>query len=96
VMPKLVVYNVRLLMDKSSLLEPPTDRCVIGKPHPSPTSSIPRGPPRKPKQSGHALWVGNLPSATTVLALKDHFSREATKDIDSVFLISKSNCKSIV
>lgn len=55
-------------------------------------SSIPRGPPRKPKQSGHALWVGNLPPGTTVVSLKDHFSREATKDIESLFLISKSNC----
>jgi hypothetical protein len=26
------------------------------------------------------------------MALKDHFSREATKDIESLFLISKSNC----
>ncbi|KAF1953882.1 hypothetical protein CC80DRAFT_132326 [Byssothecium circinans] len=57
-----------------------------------PSSSIPRGPPRKPKQSGHALWVGNLPPGTTVMALKDHFSRDATKDIESLFLISKSNC----
>ncbi|KAJ4344455.1 uncharacterized protein N0V89_012197 [Didymosphaeria variabile] len=57
-----------------------------------PVSSIPRGPPRKPKQSGHALWVGNLPPGTTVIALKDHFSRDATKDIESLFLISKSNC----
>src|ERR1700734_2832195 len=54
--------------------------------------SIPRGPPRKPKQSGHALWVGNLPSNTSVSELKDHFSKDATKDIASVFLISKSNC----
>lgn len=54
--------------------------------------SIPRGPPRKPKQSGHALWVGNLPPATTVIELKDYFSRDATHDIESVFLISKSNC----
>ncbi|KAL2046018.1 hypothetical protein N7G274_001465 [Stereocaulon virgatum] len=54
--------------------------------------STPRGPPRKPKQSGHALWVGNLPSGTVVSDLKDHFSRDATKVIDSVFLISKSNC----
>ncbi|KAF2014688.1 hypothetical protein BU24DRAFT_347894 [Aaosphaeria arxii CBS 175.79] len=57
-----------------------------------PVSSIPRGPPRKPKQSGHALWVGNLPPGTTVIALKDHFSRDATKEIESLFLISKSNC----
>lgn len=52
----------------------------------------PRGPPRKPKQSGHALWVGNLPPSTNVLDLKDHFSKDATSDIESVFLISKSNC----
>lgn len=51
-----------------------------------------RGPPRKPRQSGNALWVGNLPPATQILDLKDHFSRDATKDIQSVFLISKSNC----
>jgi len=57
-----------------------------------PVPSFPRGPPRKPKQSGHALWVGNLPPAATVIDLKDHFSREATEDIESVFLISKSNC----
>lgn len=54
--------------------------------------SFPRGPPRKPKQSGHALWVGNLPPAATVTDLKDHFSRDATTDIQSLFLISKSNC----
>ena len=54
--------------------------------------SAPRGPPRKPKQSGHALWVGNLPPGTFVMDLKDHFSRDATNDIESVFLISKSNC----
>ncbi|MCJ1431763.1 hypothetical protein MMC27_001118 [Xylographa pallens] len=51
-----------------------------------------RGPPRKPKQSGHALWVGNLPPGTQVTDLKDHFSRDAMRDIESVFLISKSNC----
>ena len=54
--------------------------------------STPRGPPRKPKQSGHALWVGNLPSGTVISDLKDHFSKDATRDIESVFLISKSNC----
>ncbi|KAI9674512.1 MAG: hypothetical protein M1817_001850 [Caeruleum heppii] len=54
--------------------------------------SMPRGPPRKPKQSGYALWVGNLPPGTNVMDLKEHFSREATSTIESVFLISKSNC----
>ncbi len=55
-------------------------------------SPIIRGPPRKPKQSGHALWVGNLPPGAKVEQLKDHFSRGHTNDILSVFLISKSNC----
>lgn len=58
----------------------------------SSTPNPPRGPPRKPKQSGHALWVGNLPPGASVIDLKDHFSQEATNDIESVFLISKSNC----
>jgi RNA recognition motif-containing protein len=36
--------------------------------------------------------VGNLPPQTHIVDLKDHFSKEATDDIESVFLISKSNC----
>ncbi|KAJ5408233.1 Nucleotide-binding alpha-beta plait [Penicillium cosmopolitanum] len=56
------------------------------------STNPPRGPPRKPKQSGHALWVGNLPPGASVIDLKDHFSQDATDDIESVFLISKSNC----
>jgi hypothetical protein len=59
---------------------------------PAPIPSFPRGPPRKPKQSGHALWVGNLPPAATIIDLKDYFSRDATRNIESLFLISKSNC----
>lgn len=58
----------------------------------SDTNTVPRGPPRKPRQSGFAMWVGNLPPHATVIDLKDHFSRGATQDIDSVKLISKSNC----
>ncbi|RPA95727.1 hypothetical protein L873DRAFT_1829735 [Choiromyces venosus 120613-1] len=54
--------------------------------------ALPRGPPRKPKQSGHALWVGNLPTGTQVVDLKEYFSKDAKDDIQSVFLISKSNC----
>lgn len=53
---------------------------------------MPRGPPRKPKQSGHALWIGNLPPGTNIIDLKNHFSRDAANDIESLFLISKSNC----
>jgi len=80
--------------DSSSIMSPYGVQFAqsSGMPRPGPVSSIPRGPPRKPKQSGHALWVGNLPPGTTIVALKDHFSRDATKDIESLFLISKSNC----
>ncbi|KAJ5085604.1 Nucleotide-binding alpha-beta plait [Penicillium argentinense] len=61
--------------------------------HTMPSSpNPPRGPPRKPKQSGHALWVGNLPPGASVIDLKEHFSQDAADDIESVFLISKSNC----
>ncbi|OQN95126.1 hypothetical protein B0A48_18853 [Cryoendolithus antarcticus] len=52
----------------------------------------PRGPPRKPRQSGFALWVGNLPPSAGIADLKDHFSQDATKSIESFFLIAKSNC----
>ncbi|ODH13442.1 hypothetical protein ACO22_07253 [Paracoccidioides brasiliensis] len=55
-------------------------------------SPILRGPPRKPKQSGYALWVGNLPSQVNIVDLKDHFSQDATEEIESVFLISNSKC----
>lgn len=55
-------------------------------------STTSRGPPRKPRQSGHALWVGNLPPNATVTDLKDHFSREATNEIESLKLIAKSSC----
>ncbi|KAL4911625.1 hypothetical protein BDW74DRAFT_11041 [Aspergillus multicolor] len=55
-------------------------------------SNPPKGPPRKPKQSGNALWVGNLAPGTNIVELKDHFSQDATRDLESVFLISRSNC----
>ncbi|CAK4032290.1 YT521-B-like splicing factor [Lecanosticta acicola] len=51
-----------------------------------------RGPPRKPKRSGHAIWVGNIPSSVSIEALKDHLSRSFTSEIESVFLMSRSNC----
>jgi len=74
-----------------------TDALIAGSrgPFSSTASNIPsapRGPPRKPKQSGHALWVGNLPPGALISDLKDHFSQDAKIDIESVFLISKSNC----
>ena len=36
--------------------------------------------------------MGNLPLATSIADLKDHFSRGATSEIQSIFLIAKSNC----
>ncbi|GAB0142273.1 hypothetical protein EsHS_00002830 [Epichloe bromicola] len=50
-----------------------------------------RGPPRKPRQSGHALWIGNLPPQTDLMALVQHICQEAP-GMESLFLISKSNC----
>lgn len=52
----------------------------------------PRGPPMKPRQSGHSLWVGNLPSSVTITDLKDHFSRGLTNDILSLKLMQRSSC----
>jgi hypothetical protein len=69
----------------SASIEPRTDK-------PRDFSRLPRGPPRKPKQSGHAIWVGSLPIDTSVIALKDHFAEGFANEIESVFVILKSNC----
>ncbi|GFF99881.1 cleavage and polyadenylation specificity factor CPSF30 [Aspergillus udagawae] len=89
-------YDVsKTIVDGSTPMRPTTAQNIFrdsSLPPATSGSGTPWGPPRKPKQSGHALWVGNLPAGTTVVDLKDHFSQDATKDIQSVFLISKSNC----
>lgn len=54
--------------------------------------TAPRGPPRKPRQSGFALWVGNLPFGASIVALKDHFSRDARHEIESLCLLAPSSC----
>ncbi|KAI0429292.1 YT521-B-like domain-containing protein [Xylaria sp. FL1042] len=54
-------------------------------------TGIVRGPPRKPRQSGHAIWIGNLPPQTELMSLVYHICKEAT-GLESLFLISKSNC----
>lgn len=51
--------------------------------------SVPRGPPKKPKQSGFAIWVGNLPPNTTLIELINLFG---TARIQSVFLIQRTLC----
>ncbi|KAG8675266.1 hypothetical protein FPOAC1_001244 [Fusarium poae] len=53
--------------------------------------SVVRGPPRKPRQSGHAIWIGNLPPQTDLMNLVHHVCKE-TSGLESLFLISKSNC----
>ncbi|KAK3330290.1 YT521-B-like domain-containing protein [Apodospora peruviana] len=53
--------------------------------------NIVRGPPRKPRQSGHAIWIGNLPPQTDLMSLVHHVCKEAA-GLESLFLISKSNC----
>ncbi|KAH8432562.1 putative YT521-B-like splicing factor [Aspergillus melleus] len=77
---------------KSATIHSSSADSTSSHPNQTPSSLAPRGPSRKPKQSGHALWVGNLPPGATIVDLKDYFSRDATKDVESVFLISKSNC----
>ncbi|KAI8961369.1 hypothetical protein F5Y11DRAFT_357722 [Daldinia sp. FL1419] len=64
---------------------------VRGDMSPETRSNIVRGPPRKPRQSGHAIWIGNLPPQTDLMSLVHHVCKEAT-GLESLFLISKSNC----
>ncbi|KAL2834515.1 YT521-B-like domain-containing protein [Aspergillus cavernicola] len=79
------------IVDGSTPMKPSATPSADSTPHLS-KSSTPKGPSRKPKQSGNALWVGNLTPGTNIVELKDHFSQDATKDLESVFLISRSNC----
>ncbi|KAI1805915.1 hypothetical protein F4811DRAFT_193733 [Daldinia bambusicola] len=64
---------------------------VRGDISPEARSNIVRGPPRKPRQSGHAIWIGNLPPQTDLMNLVQHVCKEAI-GLESLFLISKSNC----
>ncbi|KAK4165829.1 zinc finger CCCH domain-containing protein 45 [Cladorrhinum sp. PSN259] len=54
-------------------------------------ANVVRGPPRKPRQSGHAIWIGNLPPQTELMDLVHHVCKE-TDGLESLFLISKSSC----
>jgi hypothetical protein len=56
------------------------------------TASHLRGPPRKPKQSGFALWIGNLPPLTDIFELKEYFSTDLKDEIQSVFWIKQTQC----
>ncbi|KAH6604773.1 hypothetical protein Trco_006480 [Trichoderma cornu-damae] len=50
-----------------------------------------RGSLRKPRQTGNAVWIGNLPPQTDLMSLVRHVSKETT-GLESLFLIAKSNC----
>jgi hypothetical protein len=41
--------------------------------------------------TGHAIWIGNLPPQTELMSLVHHVCKE-TNGLESLFLISKSNC----
>jgi len=41
--------------------------------------------------TGHAIWIGNLPPQTDLMSLVLHVCKE-TNGLESLFLISKSNC----
>ncbi|KAI1083070.1 hypothetical protein F5B20DRAFT_444865 [Whalleya microplaca] len=64
---------------------------VQSDPSPDNRSNVVRGPPRKPRQSGHAIWIGNLPPQSDLMSLVHHVCKEAA-GLESLFLISKSNC----
>lgn len=42
-------------------------------------------------KTGHAIWIGNLPPQTDLMSLVHHVCKEALA-LESLFLISKSNC----
>lgn len=48
-------------------------------------------PERLKNYQGHAIWVGNLPPQTDLMSLVHHVCNEAS-GLESLFLISKSNC----
>jgi hypothetical protein len=45
----------------------------------------------RPVYIGHAIWIGNLPPQTDLMSLVHHVCKEA-EGLESLFLISKSNC----
>lgn len=77
--------------DQSTVTKPPQPPVQLEEVKPNPRPSVVRGPPRKPKQSGHAIWIGNLPPQTDLMSLVYHVCKEAP-GLESLFLISKSNC----
>ncbi|KAG6057558.1 hypothetical protein E4U17_001195 [Claviceps sp. LM77 group G4] len=56
-----------------------------------PKRNVVCGPARGPRESGHALWIGNLPPHTDLMTLVEHICKK-TAGLQSLFLIPKSNC----
>ncbi|KAG6050892.1 hypothetical protein E4U39_002840 [Claviceps sp. Clav50 group G5] len=56
-----------------------------------PKRNVVCGPARRPRESGHALWIGNLPPHTDLMTLVEHICKK-TAGLESLFLIPKSNC----
>lgn len=79
-------YESPFLFPQSTIFASYLQSSKYPQQYPSP---IPRGPPKKPKQSGHALWVGNLPPNTTLIELCSLFG---TANIQSIFLIQRTLC----
>lgn len=67
---------------------PPRKPRQSGRPDISPSILYPSCLTRLP---GHAIWIGNLPPQTELMSLVHHVCRE-TAGLESLFLISKSNC----
>ncbi|KAG6288277.1 hypothetical protein E4U09_005664 [Claviceps aff. purpurea] len=73
------------------IIRNPTADLLTNLKVPSSKRNAVRGPPRKPRQSDHALWIGNVPPWTDIMALLDHVCKE-TQGLESLLLIPKSQC----
>ncbi|KAG6185992.1 hypothetical protein E4U36_000982 [Claviceps purpurea] len=73
------------------IIRNPTADLLTNLKVPSSKRNAVRGPPRKPRQSDHALWIGNIPPRTDIMALLDHVCKE-TQGLESLLLIPKSQC----
>jgi len=74
---------------------PPRKPRQSGKP-PFPLSPCPRRlagehGANESVSAGHAIWIGNLPPQADLMSLVHHVCKEA-EELESLFLISKSNC----
>ncbi|PHH69917.1 hypothetical protein CDD82_7435 [Ophiocordyceps australis] len=70
---------------------PPRKPRQSGKQTAAGTDRCQRPPETYIAAAGHAIWIGNLPPNTDLMSLVHHVCKETT-GLESVFLISKSNC----